>query len=231
MRETGESNTDDNFEIMWEPQEVSPYLLLIISAIPLFVPLIAAAAFIICVVIAVGIAGSGGAAGSQGGGGGAIVGLAIGAAIGVALVKFVYVAVPIAVYLMMVAVYIGINGFQEATGKRLVVRVGKFLFDLKIMALISLLSVGLFSLLIFYTTSEFLGIFEDEYTRSINGANLALSGYHERFTGDLSTISNNLNTNLTISIVAIAITSAWMMYVCMLDSISRFHAASTIAWA
>lgn len=200
-------------EIMWEPQEVRPYVLLMIAATPLFVPVIAVAAFLICIVIAVAIAGSSGAAGSQGGGGGALVGLIIGGAIGVVFVKFVYVGVPIAVYLMMVVVYLGINGYQEATGKRLVVRMGDFQFDLKMIALLSLLSVGLLSLLLFYATSEWLGLFHDEYNRSITGAKLALSAYQGRFSADLAEISAALTSNMILATLAIVITSVWMLYI------------------
>lgn len=198
---------------IWAPQEVDPRVLYLFALTPLFMPFLTALALAICIAIGVALgAAVGGGGGSGAGGPGALIGAALGIAGGVALAHLIYFAVPLFSYLLVVMVYFLLSVYQEVTGKQPGVVVADRFVNLKNVAFVSMLSVGLFSLLIFYITKSWLGWFEQEYYRSLNGANQALSAYFAGIGEALDVIETQIDRFGLIAALASLVSAGWLFW-------------------
>ncbi len=197
-------NSSQDIERIWKDVEVNPHWLWPFALAPFFMPILAVAAFGIGLAIGIAIGGSaGGAAGGQGGGGGALVGLAIGVFLGVTAAMAVYLFIPLISYLVVVAVYMLIGGYQELTGQRLLVPIGGQRFNLKIAVMASFMSVGMISILLYYLAWSVLGMSPESYNTASIGFEFAWSNYWALYREAMDRISDEISIHGLLGLCAV----------------------------
>lgn len=198
-------------DLLWREVEVSPAFLWVFAIAPFMMPVLAIAAFVICLVIGIAVGGgSGGAAGSSGGGGGALIGLLIGGVLGAMAAAAIYIFLPLFTYLAIVLIYILITAFQEVFGIRMMVPVFDRRIELRYLALSCFLSVGLVSVLVYYLAFSVLGASELAFQRSTMGASLAYGHYIGTLTVILADIRAHVTAFGLIAVLATLVAALWM---------------------